>query len=133
MLLMTCLTFSAVAREWTDASGHYKFKGELVAGNETMVVLEKGNKDLVSIDIEQLSVDALATAKLSANPKRDLEAGRYKVILGPECLSTMLNFLSWLGFSGKDYLDGSSFLTGKMGQPVIGCIDRRRLVGPRRR
>jgi len=74
------------------------------------------------LDIEGLAVQALATAKNSANPKRDMPAGKYKVVLAPECLATMVNFLSWMGFSGRDYNDGASFLNGKLGQPVAGSF-----------
>ncbi len=45
----------AQVRTWSDASGKYHFKGQLLASSETAVILEKGNKDLVSIDIDQLS------------------------------------------------------------------------------
>lgn len=101
----------------TSSTYNIQWNGPDSSGSNQMI-----SRNVGDIDIERLSVEALATAKHSANPKPDLEAGRYKVVLGPECLSTMLNFLSWLGFSGKDYLDGSSFLTGKMGQPIIGSF-----------
>jgi hypothetical protein len=43
------------AREWKDVSGKYSFEGELIAFNETDLVLQKADKTLVAVDIEQLS------------------------------------------------------------------------------
>lgn len=53
-LLAVCS--QSLAREWTDASGKYKFKGELVAVGNTMVIVQRDNKakDIVAIDVEDL-------------------------------------------------------------------------------
>lgn len=82
---------------------------------------EKTTRNVAEIDTADIAVHALATAKRSANPKRDLPAGEYTVVLAPECISTMLGFLNWLGFSGRDYNDGASCLCGKLGEPVTGA------------
>lgn len=44
-------------REWTDASGKYKFQGELVATGNTMVIVQRDNKakDIVAVDLKDLS------------------------------------------------------------------------------
>jgi predicted Zn-dependent protease len=65
-------------------------------------------------------VRALATARETAAPRTDLPAGHYTVVLGPECIATLLGFLNWLGFSGREYLDGASFMHGRIGEPVCG-------------
>lgn len=58
------------AREWTDASGHYKFDAEFVARNENSVVLEKSDKSMVIIDIADLSKeDKQYLDKLEADGK----------------------------------------------------------------
>ncbi len=44
-----------VAREWTDSSGKYSFEADLIAFNETDLVLQKADKTLVAVDMEQLS------------------------------------------------------------------------------
>ncbi len=74
VLLLTCLAVSAQSREWVDASGKYHIKADLIARNETMVVLEKGNKDLVGIEIDQLSKqdrEFLDSKKNEAEDKND--------------------------------------------------------------
>lgn len=45
----------AEAREWKDASGNYSFEADLIAFNETDLVLQKADKTLVAVDMEQLS------------------------------------------------------------------------------
>jgi PmbA protein len=78
------------------------------------------SRSIADIDTEEASVRAYATAKRSAAPRGDIPAGRYTVILGPECVATMLGFLTWMGLSARDYLDGASFMYGRLGEPVTG-------------
>ncbi|MCB1186981.1 TldD/PmbA family protein [bacterium] len=77
-------------------------------------------RNIKDIDIEEHSTKAYAIAKKSQNPRNDIDAGRYTVVLGPNCISTMLGFIARLGFSGRRYNDGASFMCGRMGQPITG-------------
>lgn len=54
-LLVAGSPTAADAREWSDASGHYKFNGELIAFNEKTVILKRTDKNLVSIEFDKLS------------------------------------------------------------------------------
>jgi len=81
---------------------------------------ECSSRNVSDLDTVGEAVKALAVAQRSANPRRDLPAGRYQVILMPECIATMLNFLTWVGFSGRDYNDQASFMCGKIGELVTG-------------
>ncbi|MDQ3023489.1 MAG: TldD/PmbA family protein, partial [bacterium] len=92
----------------------------LYSGPDSSGYAEASTRNIAELDTEALAVRALATARTSARPRGDLDAGRYTVVLGPECISTLLGFLSWMGLSGRDYLDGSSFMYGKVGEPVCG-------------
>jgi len=92
----------------------------LWSGPDSSGYAESVSRNVKDIDAAGMALTALSTAKRSANPRRDLPAGRYTVVLGPECVATMLNFLCWLGFSGKDYNDHSSFMCGKIGEVVTG-------------
>jgi predicted Zn-dependent protease len=92
----------------------------LYSGPDSSGYAEKTSRNIGDIDTEGLAVRALATAKKTAGPRGDVPAGRYTVVLGPECIATMLGFLSWLGFSGRSYLDGASFMYGRIGEPVCG-------------
>jgi predicted Zn-dependent protease len=79
---------------------------------------EQSSRSINEIDTADCAVHALATARRSANPRNDIPAGRYTVILNAECVATLLNFLAWLGFSGKAYVEGSSCFSGRLGEPV---------------
>jgi hypothetical protein len=53
--LVTCCFGLIDSREWTDASGHYKVKAELIAYDDEHVVLQKENDELISIALKDLS------------------------------------------------------------------------------
>ncbi len=55
LFLATCCFGVVDSREWTDASGHYKFTAELIAYDDEQVVLQKENNDLISIALKDLS------------------------------------------------------------------------------
>ena len=55
LCLATCCFGFVDSREWTDASGHYKFKAELIAYDDEHVVLQKENDELISIALKDLS------------------------------------------------------------------------------
>ena len=65
-------------------------------------------------DIEE----AIEIARKSQNPK-DIEAGKYTVILTPAAVADLISFLSIYGFNARMHLEGRSFLTGKLGQKVF--------------
>jgi PmbA protein len=92
----------------------------LWTGADSSGYAEDTTNNLGTLDTAGLAVKALATAKRSAGPRNDIPIGRYTVILEPECLSTMLSFLTWLAFSGRQYEDGASALCGKLGEQVTG-------------
>jgi predicted Zn-dependent protease len=81
---------------------------------------ERQVRNLRDIDIEEHSTAAYAIARRSQNPRSDVETGKYTVVLGPNCIATMLGFLTRLGFSGQRYNDGASFMCGQLGEPVTG-------------
>jgi hypothetical protein len=53
--LAALLFNSADARPWKDATGKYSFEADLIAYNETHLVLQKEDKTLVAVELEQLS------------------------------------------------------------------------------
>lgn len=57
LALLLCAAPSLAARTWSDATGKYKFEGDLVGANDTTVVVQKADKkkQLVAIKIAQLS------------------------------------------------------------------------------
>lgn len=51
---------------------------------------------------------------------KELEPGRYTVILEPLAVAGLLNNMSVAGFSAKNVQDGSSFLCSNMGKSIFG-------------
>jgi PmbA protein len=61
---------------------------------------------------------AFEKARDSQSP-RDLDAGRYEVVLEPLAVATLAGFLSYIGLGGRTILEGRSPFTGKAGQKVV--------------
>ncbi len=68
-----------------------------------------------------LAAKAVDKAERSRNPQ-PIEPGAYTVILEPAATSTIMQFLGYLGFGAKPFLEGRSFMSGKIGQKLL--IDR---------
>lgn len=62
----------ADTREWTDATGNYSVNADLVARNNSTVVLKNGDGELIMVEIEQLC-DADKKYLASNESKKDLE------------------------------------------------------------
>lgn len=71
-------------------------------------------------DIDPAAVGdrAFVKARDSQNP-RDLEAGRYEVVLEPAAVATLVSFLAYLGFGGRSILEGKSCFSGKIGEKLM--------------
>jgi PmbA protein len=72
------------------------------------------------IDPEAVGRRAFAKARDGQNP-RDLPAGRYEVVLEPLAVSTLVAFLTYMGFGGRTIAEGRSPFSGKEGQRV--CME----------
>jgi len=72
-------------------------------------------------DIDARSIGRRAARKAadSRNP-RAADPGRYDVILEPAATGEWLEFLSYIAFSGKNFQEGRSPLSGRLGQRVTG-------------
>jgi predicted Zn-dependent protease len=64
------------------------------------------------IDPAELGRRASDKAVASQRP-RDLEAGRYTVVLEPSAVSTLVGFLAWIGFGGRVLAEGRSCFSGR--------------------
>lgn len=63
-----------------------------------------------------------ARAAVTAGRSRDggpLEPGTYTVVLAPEAVAELVSFLGYLGFAGKGFAEGSTFLTQAIGQRIV--------------
>ena len=51
---------------------------------------------------------------------RTLEPGKYTVIMEPPAFREFVGYLSWIAFGAQPFEQGSSFMSGKLGQRVMG-------------
>ena len=74
-----------------------------------------------TIDAEAIGRRASDKAEASRSP-REVPAGVYPVILEPPATAGLVGFLSFVGFSGKAYLEGRSCFSGKKDQQVAAPV-----------
>ncbi|CAN5514200.1 TldD/PmbA family protein [soil metagenome] len=89
----TCLVDTGDATGWGDDSSHR----------------------LDRVDAEAAARRALDKARRGTGAS-DAPAGRYQVVLEPAAVATMLEYLSYCGMGAKQFIDGESFLVGKIGK-----------------
>lgn len=75
-------------------------------------------QDADDYDPAALGAEAADIAVRSADPG-DLEPGDYTVVLAPECVADLMDFLSYVGFSARAFAEGRSFLTDKLGEKLM--------------
>jgi predicted Zn-dependent protease len=69
------------------------------------------------VDPAAIGRRAADKARASQSP-RDLDPGRYPVVLEPAAVSTLVGFLAWIGFGGRQLAEGRSCLSGREGERV---------------
>jgi PmbA protein len=84
------------------------------------------------VDLGEIGERASNKAVASQAP-RDLDAGRYPVVLEPAAVSTIVGFLSYIGLGGRQIIEGRSPLSGREGQqvaaPSVTLVDDARRRG----
>jgi len=72
-------------------------------------------------DLDPRRIGRRAALKAHASRKpAPLEPGRYDVILEPPAVAEWIEYLSYIAFSAKNFDEGSSPLSGRLGQKVTG-------------
>jgi predicted Zn-dependent protease len=69
------------------------------------------------IDPEAIGRTAAAKAEASQRPSA-IDPGSYAVVLEPSATATLVGFLAWTGFGGREYIEGRSCLSGRAGELV---------------
>ena len=70
------------------------------------------------IDPGSVGQRAFTKARDSQRP-RDLEPGRYEVVLEPPAVATLLGFLAYLGLGGRAIVEGRSCFSGRIGEHLM--------------
>ena len=72
-------------------------------------------------DLEPAKLAERAAKKaLAGKNPRALEPGRYTVILEPAAFREFIAYLSWIGFGAQAFEQGSSFMSGHLGEKLVG-------------
>lgn len=71
------------------------------------------------LDAGELAERALERCALN-HDQRELPPGEYGAIFGDLCVAETLLYLARHGFSGQAYQEGTSFLSGRLGEQVTG-------------
>ena len=66
-----------------------------------------------------LAERAAKKAVAGKNP-RALDPGKYTVILEAPAFREFIGYLSWIGFGAQAFEQGSSFMSGRLGEKVVG-------------
>lgn len=79
---------------------------------------EATHRDIHEIKPLHLTAVAIEKALEGRRPKA-VGPGRYTVVLEPAAVAELLLFVAWEGAGALPYQEGRSFLSGKMGKPVM--------------
>jgi predicted Zn-dependent protease len=79
-------------------------------------------------DLDAAEVGGRAFAKATdSQGARDVDPGRYEVVLEPMAVDTLVSFLSYMGFGGRSIVEGRSPFSGRAGQrvcsPSVSIVD----------
>ncbi|UCE66549.1 MAG: TldD/PmbA family protein [Candidatus Zixiibacteriota bacterium] len=80
---------------------------------------QAAGRDVEKFDFKTVSQRALDKASLAGEPVA-LDPGAYTVILEPDAVANFLLFLAFLGFGGKLLHQNRSFMSGKIGEKIMG-------------
>ena len=75
--------------------------------------------DVREIDVERVTAKALERCALNKN-QQEIPLGQYDVILEPGCLAEVMEWLSFIAFGSNSFIEGKSFLAGKLGERSMG-------------
>jgi PmbA protein len=83
-----------------------------------------GYADCLSRDVDDIKVDHLTQIAIqkcldSKDPK-GLEPGEYDVFLEPSAVAALLEWMNYIGFGSKAFQEGTSFLSNRLGQKIMG-------------
>lgn len=93
--VVTCLVDSGEATGWGEASSH----------------------SAAEVDVEAAARRA-ADKAARGKGARDVEPGRYEVVLEAPAVALMLEYLSYMGFGAKAMIEGESFMSSRRGETV---------------
>ena len=111
--VMNSLGVSAYHRD-ASADVNTVVMGETSSGYAARLTL-----DAAEIDGAVLAAEAIDKCRRGANPHA-LEPGAYDVILEDYAVTDIMDYFAYLAFGAQAYLEKRSFMSGRLGQRVMG-------------
>jgi predicted Zn-dependent protease len=72
-----------------------------------------------ALDPKRIGEEATKVCADSRNP-REIEEGLYDVVISSYALDELMNWLSYIGFGADSFQEGRSFMSGRIGQEIMG-------------
>ncbi len=91
----------------------------VVTGDNSSGYADYLSRDVHDVKVEHLAKIAIQKCLDSKDPK-DLEPGEYDVVLEPTSVAALLEWMNYIGFGSKSFQEGTSFLSNRMGQKIMG-------------
>ncbi len=91
----------------------------VIMGETSSGYAETWTRDVGEIDGAVIAGEAIDKARRGANPQA-LEPGEYDVILEEYAVADLMDFFAMLSFGSQTYLEKRSFMSGRIGQQVMG-------------
>jgi predicted Zn-dependent protease len=109
-----------------NSLGIWAYHSDATADVNTVVMGEtsSGYAERWTLDVDQIDGDALATEAIDkcrrgADP-HTLEPGQYDVILEEYAVADLMDYFAYLGFGAQAFLEQRSFMSGRLGEKVMG-------------
>jgi len=91
----------------------------LIAMTDTSSGFASGlSRHVVKLPFGSITETAIRKCLESQNPV-ELEPGKYDVILEPAAIAEVMNWMTYIGFSAKAYLENTSFMSKKIGKKAM--------------
>jgi PmbA protein len=91
----------------------------VVMGETSSGYSEVWTRDVSEIDGVAIATEAIDKAQRGANP-HPLEPGEYDVILEEYAVADLMDYFAYLSFGSQVFLEKRSFMSGRIGQKVMG-------------
>ncbi len=75
-------------------------------------------RNIAEMDEEALLESAWGTCRLNRHPQ-SIPVGKYDVLLEPEAVAEILEWMGTIGFGAKQLQERTSFLTGRLGEKIM--------------
>jgi len=78
-----------------------------------------GSRNVNEIDYQSLARETVKKLRMQEE-LASIEPGEYDVVLEPLAVANIVQFLGWLGFGALAFQEDRSFMSGKMGEKIMG-------------